>query len=108
MHPGHALNPVWLDLDLFASLSSAMIALQVGCTPEGVEMPKCVKDSSLQQSIAAQPDKHRATLPQGPDCKWRFMWRLGQRPPQTAYAELNSPPIVPKGPPQLPSMCMQP
>ncbi|KAK9798152.1 hypothetical protein WJX73_010774 [Symbiochloris irregularis] len=77
--------------------SRPQLHYQVGSTPEGVELPKCVMDPAMQQAIAAQPTAHRATLPQGPDCKWRFMWRLGPRPAQTSYAELNSPAIIPAG-----------
>ena len=71
--------------------------MQVGSTPEGVELPKAAVDPLLQECIAAQPQEHRATLPQGPDVKWRFMWRMGDRPSDTKFAELNSPAIVPKG-----------
>ncbi len=27
--------------------------------------------------------------------QWRFMWRLGPRPEQTEFAELNAEPVVP-------------
>ncbi len=36
-------------------------------------------------------------LLQGADPKWRFMWRVGQRPAQTAFQELNAEPVIPKG-----------
>ena len=38
-------------------------------------------------------------MPEGPDVKWRFMWRIGDRPQQTRFAELNSPAIIPEGEP---------
>lgn len=75
------------------------VLAQVGATPEGVEVPRCVVDPACAQSIAAQPPGHRATLPAGPDPKWRFFWRLGPRPARTRFAELNAPPVIPEGAP---------
>ena len=48
--------------------------------------------------VQAQPEEHRATMPRGPDPKWRFFWRVGPRPPagSTRYAELNAAPVIPK------------
>lgn len=82
---------------LSGSKQLAAVAFQVGSTPEGVEVPKCVRDPSIRSAIAAQQEVNRATLPQGADAKWRFMWRIGQRPDKTDYAELNSPAIIPAG-----------
>jgi hypothetical protein len=28
--------------------------------------------------------------------KWRFFWRVGDRPQQTQYPELNAAPVVPQ------------
>ena len=70
---------------------------QVGATPEGVEVPRCLADTECLAAIAGQPDASRATLPTGADAKWRFFWRLGPRPAATAYAELNAEPVVPRG-----------
>lgn len=36
-------------------------------------------------------------LPQGPDPKWRFFWRIGERAKSTEFEELNAAPVIPKG-----------
>ena len=47
------------------------------------------------------PAGHRAlTLcPPELDPKWRFFWRIGERPDEseTEFADLNAPPVVPSG-----------
>ncbi|KAK9842098.1 hypothetical protein WJX81_008332 [Elliptochloris bilobata] len=73
---------------------------QVGATPEGVEVPRCLADAECLAAMAGQPAASRATLPTGADAKWRFFWRLGPRPATTAYAELNADPVVPRGFPE--------
>jgi isopenicillin N synthase-like dioxygenase len=44
------------------------------------------------------PEEHRPLQPRGPDPKWRFFWRIGDRPDaaDTKFAELNAPAVVPK------------
>lgn len=69
--------------------------IQVGATPEGTETPKCTVDPTSIASIHSQPAEHRARIPQGADPKWRYMWRIGERPAHTRYAELNAEPVVP-------------
>ena len=69
---------------------------QVGVTPEGVEVPKCVASAECLKEIAAQPEQHRAVFPKGADPKWRFFWKLGERPKETRFAELNAAPVLPK------------
>lgn len=73
------------------------IQVQVGATPEGTETPKCIVDPTSIASIHSQPAEHRARIPQGADPKWRYMWRIGDRPAETRYAELNAEPVVPAG-----------
>ena len=68
---------------------------QVGVTPDGVEVPFCAHDSTCLEEMSNQPQKHRAHLPKGADPKWRFFWRLGERPAETKFAELNAEPVVP-------------
>ena len=51
----------------------------------------------LNCRASTQDPAHRATRPVGADPKWRFMWRLGDRPRQTRFAELNAEPVVPAG-----------
>ena len=70
---------------------------QVGVTPEGTEMPRCIVDPFSAASVSQQVPEHRATLPTGPDPKWRFFWRVGDRPELTEYPELNADPVVPAG-----------
>ena len=48
-------------------------------------------------AIQDQPPEHRARAPQGPDPKWRYMWRIGKRPAETQFQELNAEPVVPAG-----------
>jgi hypothetical protein len=36
-------------------------------------------------------------MPQGADPKWRFFWRIGERPKDTKFKELNAEPVIPKG-----------
>ena len=80
-----------------AYTSDNCIQVQVGATPEGTETPKCTVDPSSIASIHNQPAEHRARIPQGADPKWRYMWRIGDRPAETCYAELNAEPVVPAG-----------
>ena len=70
---------------------------QVGATPEGVEVPRCMVDPACLAAISAQRPEHRAAVPRGADPKWRFFWRLGPRPQRTDFAELNAEPVVPAG-----------
>ncbi|KAJ7545085.1 hypothetical protein O6H91_09G106800 [Diphasiastrum complanatum] len=70
---------------------------QVGVTPEGVELPRCIVDKSLQEQIQELPEKSRPHMPLGPDAKWRYMWRVGPRPKKTSFKELNAEPVVPDG-----------
>ncbi|KAK9838948.1 hypothetical protein WJX74_006582 [Apatococcus lobatus] len=77
---------------------------QVGVTPEGVEEPRCIVDPACLETIKDQPPGHRATVPTGPDPKWRFMWRLGARPDVTEFQELNAAPVLPAGFPEWKSV----
>ncbi|PON52822.1 Non-heme dioxygenase N-terminal domain containing protein [Parasponia andersonii] len=70
---------------------------QVGVTPEGVEVPRSLVDEEMQEKFRAMPEEHRPSPPKGPDCKWRYMWRVGPRPSQTRFKELNAEPVIPEG-----------
>ena len=48
-----------------------------------------------QAAAACLPEAHQPSLPTGPDPKWRFFWRVGERPSNGQYAELNAEPVVP-------------
>lgn len=73
---------------------------QVGVTPEGVEVPRSLVDEEMQQKIRMMPKEFQPTTPVGPDPKWRYMWRVGPRPTNTRFQELNSEPVVPEGFPE--------
>jgi hypothetical protein len=60
-------------------------------------VPRAASDASLAATIRQQPAESRAALPAGPDPKWRFFWRVGDRPRDTLYWELNAEPVVPAG-----------
>lgn len=66
-------------------------------TPEGIEVPKCVMDPSCLEAVSQQSEANRATIPTGPDPKWRFFWRLGLGPSNTEYSAFNAAPVIPKG-----------
>ncbi|KAJ8748785.1 hypothetical protein K2173_011340 [Erythroxylum novogranatense] len=70
---------------------------QVGVTPEGVEVPRSLVDEEMQEKLKAMPKEHQPLTPSGPDRKWRYMWRIGPRPSNTRFKELNAEPVVPEG-----------
>lgn len=70
---------------------------QVGVTPEGVEVPRFLRDPRALSEVNRWPPEHRPVIPRGPDPKWRFFWRIGPRPAETLYAELNAEAVVPQG-----------
>lgn len=73
---------------------------QVGVTPEGVEVPRSLVDEELQHKIRMMPKEIQPATPVGPDPKWRYMWRVGPRPSNTRFQELNSAPVIPEGFPE--------
>ncbi|KAL2478469.1 2-oxoglutarate (2OG) and Fe(II)-dependent oxygenase superfamily protein [Forsythia ovata] len=70
---------------------------QVGVTPEGVEVPRSLVDEEIQEKLRAMPIEFQPFTPTGPDPKWRYMWRVGPRPSNTHFKELNSEPVIPEG-----------
>ncbi|KAL2461293.1 2-oxoglutarate (2OG) and Fe(II)-dependent oxygenase superfamily protein [Abeliophyllum distichum] len=70
---------------------------QVGVTPEGVEVPRSLVDEEIQEKLRAMPVESQPFTPTGPDPKWRYMWRVGPRPSNTRFKELNSEPVIPEG-----------
>eukprot|EP00249_Psilotum_nudum_P007867 c20879_g1_i1 orf=155-1282(+) len=70
---------------------------QVGVTPEGIEVPRSALDKNMQEQTLQLSQDSRPHMPTGPDRKWRYMWRVGPRPPQTRFKELNAEPVVPDG-----------
>jgi len=47
-----------------------------------------------------EADAPLSECPPQKDCKWRFFWRIGERPADTKFGELNAPPVVPAGIPE--------
>lgn len=70
---------------------------QVGATPDGVENARnhCVVMEKFPVA-----DKPLTKCPPEADPKWRFFWRMGEKPPQTEFKELNAPQVVPKAFPE--------
>jgi isopenicillin N synthase-like dioxygenase len=68
---------------------------QVGATPENVEKPRCLRDQALLEAAKALPPPHRPTIPTTADVKWRYFWRVGERPKETRFTELNAEPVIP-------------
>ena len=50
-----------------------------------------------------EADAPLSLCPPERDVKWRFFWRVGDRPADTEFAELNAEPVVPPAFPQWPS-----
>ncbi|KAF2551838.1 hypothetical protein F2Q68_00036477, partial [Brassica cretica] len=73
---------------------------QVGVTPEGVEVPRSLVDEEMQEKFKTMPNECKPHIPKGPDHKWRYMWRVGPRPSNTRFKELNSEPVIPEGFPE--------
>eukprot|EP01132_Coremiostelium_polycephalum_P005623 gene5623-6998_t len=68
---------------------------QLGATPEFTEHPRDHTDVIKQLK-----PQYAAHAPRGADPKWRFFWRIGDRPTDTAFPELNCPPVIPEKFPQ--------
>ncbi|KAH0464718.1 hypothetical protein IEQ34_004821 [Dendrobium chrysotoxum] len=73
---------------------------QVGVTPEGVEVPRSLIDAFLQEKIRMMPPDSQPSIPTTKDPKWRYMWRVGPRPKNTRFKELNAEPVIPEGFPE--------
>ncbi|KAG5565203.1 hypothetical protein RHGRI_001188 [Rhododendron griersonianum] len=73
---------------------------QVGVTPEGVEVPRSLVDEEMHEKLRAMPKESQPSTPSGPDPKWRYMWRVGPRPSNTRFQELNAEPVIPEGFPE--------
>lgn len=73
---------------------------QVGATPSMVEIPICKADEECQARIEGMPEEHRPLKISGPDPKWRFFWRIGNRPKEGGFEALNAEPVLPAAFPQ--------
>jgi len=66
------------------------LSYQLGATPEFTEVPRDHKD--VIEKLAPENTAH---IPKGADPKWRYFWRIGERPNSTKFPELNAPPVIP-------------
>ncbi|CAN1168978.1 hypothetical protein LINPERPRIM_LOCUS19524 [Linum perenne] len=73
---------------------------QVGVTPEGVEVPRSLVDEEIQEKFKEMPKEFQPSFPKGADPKWRYIWRVGPRPSNTQFKELNAEPVIPEGFPE--------
>jgi isopenicillin N synthase-like dioxygenase len=73
------------------------IHYQIGVTPEGTELPRCTSDPRCQQLVQDFPLEDRPQMPVGPDAKWRYFHRIGERPDSTRFDDLNCEPVIPDG-----------
>ena len=78
----------------------AELFYQVGATPSMVEIPICKSDEGCKSRIKKMPKEHRPYEIVGPDPKWRFFWRIGERPKEGGFEALNAEPVVPAAFPQ--------
>ncbi len=74
---------------------------QVGTTPEFVEVPLCKAADKCKLDAAALSPTNRPAPIGGADPKWRFFWRVGERPTAGGgFEDLNAAPVVPAAFPQ--------
>lgn len=68
------------------------LGYQVGLTPELIELPlnHCSKIKELDDN-----NKPQTICPPELDIKNRFLWRIGERPKNTNYPELNANQVIP-------------
>jgi len=71
------------------------LSYQLGATPEFTEVPRDHLDR-----IKGLNSENAAHIPKGADPKWRYFWRIGERPKSTQYPELNAAPVIPKNFPE--------
>lgn len=77
------------------------VSYQVGATPNHTELPR---DHCERMKAFKDADKPLSLCPPELDPKWRFFWRMGERPSDTKYGELNAAPVVPASFPQWPEV----
>jgi len=68
---------------------------QVGATPAFVEVPICKADAKCVDSINKMDAETKPAKIVGADPKWRFFWRIGERPKEGGFEDLNAQPVVP-------------
>eukprot|EP01024_Parvocaulis_polyphysoides_P001846 TRINITY_DN10530_c0_g2_i1.p1 TRINITY_DN10530_c0_g2~~TRINITY_DN10530_c0_g2_i1.p1 ORF type:complete len:409 (-),score=35.77 TRINITY_DN10530_c0_g2_i1:999-2063(-) len=73
---------------------------QVGVTPCDTELPRSAWDEEVKKMIESLPENMKPIIPTQRDCKWRYMWKLGDRPENTDFCELHPDPVIPEGFPE--------
>jgi len=71
------------------------LSYQLGATPEFTEVPR-----DHHERIQNLNEKNAAHVPKGADLKWRYFWRIGSRPENTKFPELNAKPVIPESFPE--------
>jgi isopenicillin N synthase-like dioxygenase len=84
------------ESDIKLKDSRPELGYQVGVTPEGKEVAKCVKSQHCKETIENQTTENKAQLPLGPDPKWRYFWRVGEALKDTEWSKLNSENVIPE------------
>lgn len=93
--------PQLIFLLFSSSSSSSRRSYQVGATPAFTELPR---DHCSRMRAFKEADKPLSLCPPEKDCKWRFFWRIGERPATTGFGELNAEPVVPSAFPEWTSV----
>mmetsp|Transcript_414 Transcript_414/g.686 ORF Transcript_414/g.686 Transcript_414/m.686 type:complete len:359 (-) Transcript_414:282-1358(-) len=66
---------------------------QIGATPEGIEK---ARNHCARAKTMGDEDAPVTECPPGKDPKWRYFWRIGPRPEQTEFKQLNVSNVIPK------------
>lgn len=98
------LNPKFLDmLERYFESSDGkrdarpQYSYQVGVTPEKIEKARNACD--FIKGAIGPDNKPLSPCPPELDPKWRFFWRVGERPKDTKFKSLNMDPVIP---PEIP------
>lgn len=83
------------DEDILMKDARPEFSYQAGITPSFVELPRdhCEKIYHLDQA-------NKAHKPLGKDPKYRYMWKLGEVPPETNFSDVNSHHVIPENFPE--------
>lgn len=76
---------------------------QIGATPEGIEK---ARDHCSRAKALKGDDAPVTICPPGKDPKWRYFWRIGPRPKETAFKQLNIGNVIPEAIPGF-EKCME-
>mmetsp|Transcript_24759 Transcript_24759/g.46249 ORF Transcript_24759/g.46249 Transcript_24759/m.46249 type:complete len:385 (-) Transcript_24759:130-1284(-) len=90
----------YYELDLQEKMKDVrqQYSYQIGATPEGVEQARnhCSRAAKLKGD-----DAPVTVCPPGKDPKWRYFWRIGPRPKETEFKQLNVGNVIPKAIPDF-------